>query len=161
MGHLSRGGQESLTDSSIKAALWGEEVIFQVEMGEPLTEGMGSGCQKTPEPQMSNRDKLFELFMQKQVHKVVTAESQALGFSRRRAQVGMTTGLGQKLGPGTRIPYAGCHHDTPHSMCEIQHLSLRIWTKLHLTTKNTQAPGNQKKELFQSQPRSSMYVGAH
>lgn len=44
MGHLSRRGQESLTDISIKAAHWGEEVIFQVEMGEPLTEGMGSGC---------------------------------------------------------------------------------------------------------------------
>jgi len=44
MGYLSRGGQESLTDISIKVAHWGEEVILQVEMGKPLTEGMGSGC---------------------------------------------------------------------------------------------------------------------
>lgn len=69
MGHLTRGGQESLTDSSVKLAHWVEEVILQVEMWEPLTEGMGAGCWETPKPQMSTRDKLFELFMQKQAQR--------------------------------------------------------------------------------------------
>lgn len=68
MGPLTRGGQESLTDSSIKPAQV-EEVILQVEMWEPLTEGMGAGCWETPKPQMSARDKLFELFIQKQAQR--------------------------------------------------------------------------------------------
>lgn len=55
-----------MIDHSFKPVQWGEKVILQMEMGEPLTEGLRDGCWEALKPQVSTRDKLFELLMQKQ-----------------------------------------------------------------------------------------------
>lgn len=93
MSPLTRGRRESLTDNFIRPAHRGEEVILQMEMRALLTEGRGSRGWKAPKPQMSTRDALLELFMQKQAQLALLSH-RLRGCPRSRAQVGVTRDWG-------------------------------------------------------------------
>lgn len=64
-----------------------------MEMRELLTEGRGSGGWEAPKPQMSTRDTLLELFMQKQAQLALLSH-RLWGYPRSRAQIGVTRDLG-------------------------------------------------------------------
>lgn len=82
-----------MMDNSMRLAQIGEEVIPQVEMREPITEGKGSRGRESPKSQRSTRNDPLELFICRSEHSWLLGH-RLWGYPRSRAQVGLTRDLG-------------------------------------------------------------------
>lgn len=84
-----------MIDSSTRPVLWweaGGEVIPYMGMEDLLTEGRSGGWE-APKPQMSTRDNLLELIMQKQAQQALLSHG-LWGYPSSRAQFQVTRDLG-------------------------------------------------------------------